>query len=159
MYCPYCNTEVSDIARFCPKCGKIQEPVTPAVSPVAEPPQVAAPTPVTAQPDEASRYADWKALRKRQLSYDTLLWGIISLVFSISFLSLLGFIFSFVAKSKSREYTMLCGGELEDHARVGHNLATVGFIVGLVMIILSVLYFILFFGIMLAALSAPAYYI
>ena len=58
-------------------------------------------------------------------------WGIISLVFAATgCLSLLGFIFSFIAKSKALAYERTFG-VLEGKARVGRILGKVGFGVGL----------------------------
>jgi hypothetical protein len=65
----------------------------------------------------------------------TLKWGILSLAFAASgCLSLLGFIFSFIAKSKALAYERTFGVP-EGKARVGRILGKVGFGVGLGMTI------------------------
>ena len=64
-----------------------------------------------------------------------LTWGILSLAFSASgCLPLLGFIFSYIAKSKALAYEQTFG-MLEGKARVGRILGKVGFGVGLGMTI------------------------
>lgn len=76
--------------------------------------------------------------QKSSLSTAILVWGILSLAFSVTSLSLLGFIFSFVAKSKVKRYLTLYG-EPEGRANVGRGLAKAGFIVGLIMTILLII--------------------
>ena len=86
---------------------------------------------------------------------NVLTWGILSLAFAVSgCLALLGFIFSFTARKKAREYARLCG-ELEGRARVGNILGWVGFGVGLGYTAFWVLY-VLFFGLIFAILAASS---
>jgi hypothetical protein len=77
---------------------------------------------------------------KDRMAGEVLKWGILSLAFAISCLSLLGFIFSFTAKRKSAEFLNYFG-VLEGRARVGHILGRVGFGVGLGYTIFFVIYF------------------
>jgi hypothetical protein len=78
---------------------------------------------------------------KDEMAGQTLKWGILSLAFSLSgCLSLLGFIFSFTARRRAREYRRVTG-DLEGRARVGHILSWVGFGVGLGYTVFLILYF------------------
>ena len=59
---------------------------------------------------------------------DAFKWGIVSLVCSL--LGLLGFIFSFIARSKAFAYRKTFG-VLEGRAKTGHILGRIGFGLGL----------------------------
>lgn len=142
MYCKNCNNQLNDNPRFCPFCGQEQEAPASEGAPVA--------------PEQTdlygSSYEQATEEKKDELAGATLKWGILSLAFSTTFfLSLLGFIFSFVAKAKAREYVRLFG-EVEGRSRVGRDLGTAGFIVGLILTILSALYWLLIFIVVLAAM-------
>lgn len=114
MFCSNCGRLLEDGEKYCPICGTLNE----------EP--AAAASEGFAQPNEQI---------KEGLAKKTLTWGILSLAFSLTgCLSLLGFIFSFVAKSKANEYARYFG-EVEGRARVGRILGKVGFGVGLGMTI------------------------
>lgn len=76
-------------------------------------------------------------------STNVLVWGILGLAFSCSFyLSLLGLIFSIVAKGKVTAYTT-GGGQLTGKAKVGAILAKVGLILGIVFTALFFLWLII----------------
>ncbi len=117
MYCRYCGAQIEDTARFCSACGQEQ---------------------MRAQED-IKFSSDFEAA-KDQLSSQILTWGILSLAFSCTFIfSLIGFIFSFVAKSKVKMYVRQFG-QVEYRSRVGRDLSTAGFIVGLILTILASMY-------------------
>ncbi len=125
MYCRYCGAHIEDTARFCSACG--HETVAETVK-----------KPVN--PDSARDEA------KSRLANQILTWGILSLAFSCTFIfSLLGFIFSFVAKSKVNKYVRQFG-QVEYRSRVGRDLSTAGFIVGLILTIFASMYLFVIFA-------------
>ena len=130
MFCTKCGRELADTETYCPYCGLI-----------------------FANLDGTPYFVPDDAM-KDQMAGNVLTWGILSLAFSASgCLSLLGFIFSFTARKKAKEYTRLCG-ELEGRARVGNILGWIGFGVGIgytAFWILYIAFFALIFGILGAA--------
>lgn len=130
MFCTKCGRELADTETYCPYCGQI-----------------------FANLDGTPYFVPDDAM-KDQMAGNVLTWGILSLAFSASgCLSLLGFIFSFTAKKKAREYSRMCG-ELEGRARVGNILGWIGFGVGIgytAFWILYIAFFALIFGILGAA--------
>jgi hypothetical protein len=127
MFCTKCGRELADTETYCPYCGQI-----------------------FANLDGTPYFVPDDAM-KDQMAGNVLTWGILSLAFSASgCLSLLGFIFSFTARKKAKEYTRLCG-ELEGRARVGNILGWIGFGVGIgytAFWILYIAFFALIFGIL-----------
>ena len=129
MFCTKCGRELSDAETYCPYCGQIFSHL------------------------DGSPYEIPDDTVKDQMAGNVLTWGILSLAFSASgCLPLLGFIFSFTARKKAKEYTRVCG-ELEGRARVGNILGWVGFGVGLGYTAFWFLY-VLFFGLIFAILAA-----
>ena len=129
MFCTKCGRELSDAETYCPYCGQIFANLDG--------------TPYFVPDDTV----------KDQMAGNVLTWGILSLAFAVSgCLALLGFIFSFTARKKAKEYARVFG-ELEGRARVGNILGWVGFGVGLGYTAFWVLYF-LFFGLIFAILAA-----
>ena len=130
MFCTKCGRELADTETYSPYCGQI-----------------------FANLDGTPYFVPDDAM-KDQMAGNVLTWGILSLAFSASgCLSLLGFIFSFTARKKAKEYTRLCG-ELEGRARVGNILGWIGFGVGIgytAFWILYIAFFALIFGILGAA--------
>lgn len=132
MFCTKCGRELSDAETYCPYCGQI-----------------------FSHPD-GTPYEIPNDTVKDRMAGQVLTWGILSLAFAVSgCLSLLGFIFSFTARKKAREYARVCG-ELEGRARVGNILGWVGFGVGLGYTAFWVLYISLFALIMVFAISMGA---
>ncbi len=112
MFCSNCGRLLEDGEKWCPVCGTMNEEATAAG--------------VGGDP-----FGQVNEQIKDELAGKTLKWGIISLVFSLTgCLSLLGFIFSFIAKSKAKEYARHFG-QVEGRARVGRILGKVAFGVGL----------------------------
>jgi hypothetical protein len=129
MFCTKCGRELADTETYCPYCGQIFSHL------------------------DGSPYEIPDDTVKDQMAGNVLTWGILSLAFAVSgCLSLLGFIFSFTARKKAKEYARVCG-ELEGRARVGNILGWVGFGVGLGYTAFWVLY-VLFFGLIFAILAA-----
>ena len=116
MFCKNCGRQLEEGESYCPICGTVNSPEAP----------IAPGTPFYGEPDERV---------KSDMAGKTLTWGILSVAFGVSgCLSLLGFIFSFIAKSKALAYEQTFG-VLEGKARVGRILGKVGFGVGLGMTI------------------------
>ena len=122
MFCKNCGRQLDEGENICPACGTMNASET------------------TATPTAGIEYAvnDVAAVNERlkdEMAGEALKWGIISLAFAASgCLSLLGFIFSFIAKSKALAYEQAFG-VLEGRAKVGRILGKVGFGVGLGMTI------------------------
>ena len=138
MFCKNCGRQLDEGETLCPACGTVNATEATATESVSY---------------EYSAVDTANQLLKDEMAGQTLKWGIISLAFAVSgCLSLLGFIFSFTARKKAREYARLCG-ELEGRARVGNILGWVGFGVGLGYTAFWVLYFSLIALIMVIAIS------
>ena len=122
MFCKNCGRQLDEGENICPACGTVNASET------------------TATPNAGIEYAvdavDLANERlKDEMAGEALKWGIISLAFSASVcLSLLGFIFSFIAKGKALAYQNVFG-VLEGRAKAGRILGKIGFGVGLGMTI------------------------
>lgn len=120
MFCKNCGRQLDEGENVCPVCGTVNGGET-ATAPTVE------------YGYDAVNAANEQM--KSEMAGQALTWGILSLAFSASgCLSLLGFIFSFIAKSKALAYEQTFG-VLEGKARVGRILGKVGFGVGLGMTI------------------------
>lgn len=128
MFCKNCGRQLDENENVCPVCGTVNGGET-ATAPTLEYGYDAV--------NEANEQL------KNGMAGQALTWGILSLAFSASgCLSLLGFIFSFIAKSKALAYEQTFG-VLEGKARVGRILGKVGFGVGLGMTIYMALVFVI----------------
>ena len=120
MFCKNCGRQLDENENVCPVCGTVNGGET-ATAPTLE--------------YGYNAVAEANEQLKNGMAGQALTWGILSLAFSASgCLSLLGFIFSFIAKSKALAYEQTFG-ILEGKARVGRILGKVGFGVGLCMTI------------------------
>ena len=120
MFCKNCGRQLDEGETLCPACGTVNATEATADKAVSY---------------EYSAVDTANQLLKDEMAGQTLKWGILSLAFAASgCLSLLGFIFSFIAKSKALAYEQTFG-VLEGKARVGRILGKVGFGVGLGMTI------------------------
>lgn len=161
MFCKNCGRQLADNPKYCPYCGQSNEAPAPAVTPTFNEQSYSYGSDSYGTENSygsgsygsydpygnpyGTPYGQATEEKKNDLAGSTLKWGILSLAFSTTFfLSLLGFIFSFVAKARAREYVRLFG-EVEGRSRVGRDLGTAGFIVGLILTIFSALYFLLIF--------------
>ena len=116
MFCKNCGRQLDEGENVCPVCGTVNGGET-AAAPTLEYGYNAV--------NEANEQM------KSEMAGQALKWGILSLAFSASgCLSLLGFIFSFIAKSKALSYQQTYG-MLEGKAKVGRILGKVGFGLGL----------------------------
>lgn len=132
MFCKNCGRQLDEGESYCPVCGTLNNGEAPAGTTALEYDFNAA--------DSANEQL------KNQMAGQALKWGIMSLAFSASgCLSLLGFIFSFIAKSKALSYERAFG-ILEGRARVGRILGKVGFGLGLGMTIYMALVFVIAFA-------------
>ena len=132
MFCTKCGRELADAETYCPYCGQIFSHL------------------------DGTPYEIPNDTVKDRMAGQVLTWGILSLAFAVSgCLSLLGFIFSFTARKKAKEYVRVCG-ELEGRARVGNILGWVGFGVGLGYTAFWVLYFSIIALVMVIAISMGA---
>jgi hypothetical protein len=117
MFCKNCGRQLDESENVCPVCGTVNGGETAATAPTLEYGYDAV--------NEANEQL------KSGMGGQALTWGILSLAFSASgCLSLLGFIFSFIAKSKALAYAQTFGF-LEGKARAGRILGRIGFGLGL----------------------------
>ena len=120
MFCKNCGRQLDEGENVCPVCGTVNGGETAANSTLEY---------------GYDAVTEANEQLKNGMAGPALTWGILSLAFSASgCLSLLGFIFSFIAKSKALAYEQTFG-VLEGKARVGRILGKVGFGVGLGMTI------------------------
>ena len=120
MFCKNCGRQLDENENVCPVCGTVNGGETAATSTLEY---------------GYDAVTEANEQMKNGMAGQALTWGILSLAFSASgCLSLLGFIFSFTAKSKALAYEQTFG-VLEGKARVGRILGKVGFGVGLGMTI------------------------
>ena len=121
MFCKNCGRQLDEGENVCPVCGTVNSGETSAAATTVE--------------YSFDAVGEANEQLKNSMAGQALTWGILSLAFSASgCLSLLGFIFSFIAKSKALAYEQTFG-ILEGKARVGRILGKVGFGVGLGMTI------------------------
>ena len=121
MFCKNCGRQLDEGENVCPVCGTVNGGETSAAATTVE--------------YSFDAVGEANEQLKNSMAGQALTWGILSLAFSASgCLSLLGFIFSFIAKSKALAYEQTFG-ILEGKARVGRILGKVGFGVGMGMTI------------------------
>ena len=140
MFCKFCGNELPDGAGFCTKCGKVVSYEEAQISGINTP---------FINDNEYTPFNE-QDKEKESKGADILKFAILSLAFASSFyLSVLGLVFSIIARVKLKKYVAQYG-ETEGKATVGKHLSLVGLIVS---IVLSVLCFILLFVIIFAGLS------
>ena len=126
MFCKNCGRQLDEGETLCPACGTVNATEATATESVSY---------------EYSAVDTANQQLKDEMAGQTLKWGILSLAFAVSgCLALLGFIFSFTARKKAREYARRFG-QMEGRARVGNILGWVGFGTGLGYSIFFTLYF------------------
>ena len=159
MFCQNCGTFLEEGVKFCPNCGtpiavpevvaaaaeekpvepRFEEPAPTVTEPVYEEPAQPAyqqPEPPVYQP-EAPVYQEPVVKSNpaaEALSSPILVFGILGVAFCCMpyLLSILGIIFSAIAKKKVKAFQE-AGGVLSGKAKVGNILAKVGMIVSIVM--------------------------
>ena len=141
MFCKNCGRQLDEGENICPACGTVNASET------------------TSTPNAGIEYAvdDVTAVNERlkdQMAGEALKWGIISLAFSASGCqSLLGFIFSFIAKGKALAYQNVFG-VLEGRAKAGRILSKIGFGVGLGYSIFFAIYFVAIVALTMSEMGA-----
>ena len=124
MFCKNCGRQLDEGENLCPACGTMNATETTADAKGITYDLGANDTVVLAN----ERLKD-------EMAGQAFKWGLLSVIFSGTVcLSLLGFIFSFVAKSKALSYQTVFG-ELTGRAKAGRILGKVGFGLGLGMVI------------------------
>lgn len=126
MYCKFCGKEHADYVSFCPYCGmqigkseSVEEQIV--VDPIYQ-------------------------QEKDDLSGEVLKFGILGLAFACSgLLSLLGLIFSIIARAKAKEFARRYG-DTEGRATVGKHLGKAGLIVSISLTAFFVVYFLFIFA-------------
>ena len=119
MFCKNCGRQLDEGENLCPACGTMNNTETPAA---------------TMQYDLSATNTVNERL-KDEMAGQAFKWGLMSLIFAATgCLSLLGFIFSFIAKGKASSYETVFG-EISGRAKAGRILGKIGFGLGLGMTI------------------------
>ena len=141
MFCRYCGNELPENANFCPNCGQINESVGRGDenASVGVGPSVGYNESVlgTVQETIEDRERD-------NLGGEILKYSILGLSFGVTFwFSLIGFIFSIIARVKLGKYVSLYK-ETRGRASVGKGLCIGGLIVGGIFVGIGILYVVMF---------------
>lgn len=163
MFCSNCGNQIPEGAAFCNSCGNAVNANAPAVeqvaaasqAPVAEPVAVPVAEPATeTQPTFTSVPTYGASAAQSTPTFNAqptespsgtsvMIKGIIALACAVSFyLSIAGIIFGCLAKSGAKQFMNANGGQLFGKAKVGRILGKIGFIVGIVMSVLFVIWLI-----------------
>ena len=135
MFCKYCGNELTEDARYCPKCGKITENVEEETE-QKEYDFFASATPVTPT-------VEIKDEERNSLGGEILKFAILGLAFGCTvWLSLVGLIFSYIWKAKLNRY-MAIYGKTENKATVGKHIGIAGMIVSWIFTIIGILFVLL----------------
>ena len=123
MFCKYCGNDLNEGANFCTKCGKIvSHDDIPTTS-------------MTSHSSEAFDDVSYEVPQDPERSEkggSILKFGILGLAFGCSFyISLLGLIFSIIARVKVKRYIQEYG-DTEGKATVGKHLSVAGSIVSII---------------------------
>ncbi|MBQ7387617.1 MAG: zinc ribbon domain-containing protein [Clostridia bacterium] len=152
MFCKYCGNELPEEANFCPKCGKTIE------NEAAHEEAPAQALNVTEIFGEEAVLAAERERARDELGGKILRNSIMGLAFASSFiLSVVGLIFSIIARCQVKEYTRKYG-ETSGRASVGKGLSIGGLafsIFAMVYMFICVLYGVL---IALLAIEEPSMY-
>ena len=140
MFCKNCGRQLDEGETLCPACGTMNATETPV-------------------PAAGIEYAvnDTAAVNDRlkdEMAGQVFKWGLMSLIFAATgCLSLLGFIFSFIAKGKASSYETVFG-EISGRANAGRILGKIGFGVGLGYSIFFALYFVAIVALTMSEMGA-----
>ena len=139
MFCKNCGRQLDEGETLCPACGTMNNAETPAAATVSY---------------DLNATETVNEHLKDEMAGEALKWGIISLAFAASgCLSLLGFIFSFIAKGKALAYQNVFG-VLEGRAKAGRILSKIGFGVGLGYSIFFAIYFVAIVALTMSEMGA-----
>lgn len=166
MFCAKCGKEMEDNAKFCPSCGAEASGETTSEQPAAEQPTAEQPTaeqPTAEQPVAEQPAAEQPAAATAQPAagpvgsepstggaVGALVCGIIAMIFCwIPFVNIIGLILGIVA--------MVLGGKARKILPEGkRGMATAGFVLGIIALIISIIYLIIVIA-AIAAIGSLAY--
>ena len=131
MFCKYCGNQLPDDANFCPKCGKVTDEKTNNTN---ESYSSYEPEPIAFE--EVNQ--NFASIQKSEDAGSILKFSILGLAFS-TVLSLLGLIFTIVAKSKVKKFIKKYG-DTEGRATVGKHLTIPGMILSIFFMIFWFIY-------------------
>ena len=154
MFCKNCGRQLGEGENFCPSCGAMNAAESNANANTGFQYDLG-----TANTDAQYSFGAPNSVSealKSEMAGQTFKWGLLGLIFSGTVcLSLLGFIFSIIAKSKAKSYKRAFG-TLEGRAKAGNILGKIGFGLGLGMMIYFAVCF--FIGIALGLSGVDAEY-
>lgn len=131
MFCKYCGNQLSNEANFCPKCGRIV---------ANEESKKEEKYDFFEDKTEYVQAPSHNDKAKDEFAGEILKFAILGLAFGCTMiLSILGIIFSSIARAKLRQYTQYYG-ETEGRASVGKGISIGGTIVSWVMAAIGLLY-------------------
>ena len=131
MFCKYCGNQLPDDANFCPKCGKVTDEKTTNTTDSYSSYQ---PEPIAFE--EVNQ--NFASIQKSEDAGSILKFAILGLAFSVPF-SLLGLIFTIIAKSKVKRFIHKYG-DTEGRATVGKHLTIPGMILSIFFMIFWFIY-------------------
>lgn len=156
MTCPQCHAPINDDAKFCPVCGMAieEKKCINCSSPISADAKFCAKCGADQTPPQNQTCAKCNAPleanqkfctvcgapvekaenpEENKLAAQALTFGILGLAFSLSFwLSVLGIVFSSVARVKKNKYLKLAGRYKDARAGVGNGLSIGGLVAGIV---------------------------
>ena len=142
MVCNHCGANVPEGSAFCQNCG----------APVASVPAQPDPYRVTPAVNPNAKTVD---PREREASKSVLTFGIIALAFSCSFwLSFVGIIFAFIARSKVKAYESEFG-PATGKTKVGKIFSRVSVPLSIVLTVCAVLYILFLVGVIIFTVNHP----
>ena len=141
MFCKNCGRQLDEGENFCPVCGTMN-----ATEPSTETPVDTSVSYDTNAVDTTNEHL------KDEMAGQVFKWGLMGMIFTCTgCLSLLGFIFSIIAKSRATAYQRTYG-EITGRAQAGRILGRIGFGMGLGMTIFFTVYFLIVFAALLVEL-------
>ena len=142
MFCNKCGANIPDDSAFCPNCGAT----------VVTVPAQSDPYRVTPKADPYVKPVD---PREREASKSVLTFGIIALAFTCTFwLSFVGIIFAFIARSKVKAYESEFG-PATGKTKVGKIFSRVSVPLSIVLTVCAVLYILFLVGVIIFTVNHP----
>ena len=139
MFCKNCGRQLDEGETLCPACGTMNNAETPAATTVSY---------------DLNATETVNERMKDEMAGQVFKWGLMSLIFAATgCLSLIGFIFSFIAKGKASSYETVFG-EISGRANAGRILGKIGFGVGLGYSIFFALYFVAIVALAMSEMGA-----
>ena len=133
MFCKYCGNQLPEDAKFCPKCGKVTEEQANNYSSYE-------PEPIVFNDVKN----DFVSKQKDEDAGSILKFAILGLAFSVP-VSILGLIFTIIAKSKVKRFIYKYG-DTEGRATVGKHLT--------IPVMISSIFFMVFWFIYIVVMAA-----